>query len=159
MEDGERGPTVLVEQLVRRRRVDDVQDQIRDQRLLECRGEAFHELGRQATDETDRVRDQIPAALVLERARGRIERFEQAVVDRHLGFGECVQQSRLADVRVAGEGDGRRFRPLPLLSPHLALLAEVGEPAAQERDATARDPAVALELGLTRAASPDACPE
>ena len=151
VQNGQHGLRVLVEELVRGGCVDDVQDQIGDERLLERRSEAFDELGREPTDETDRVRDQIPAAVVLERASDRIERLEQPVVDRHVRVGECVQKRRLADVGVAGERDGRRLGPLPLLPPDAALLAEILQSAVQQRDPAARDPAVALELGSERA--------
>jgi succinyldiaminopimelate transaminase len=156
VQDCRHGACLFLEKLVRRGCVHDVQDEVRNQCLLECRGEALDELGRKAPDEADRVRDQIPAALVLECARRRIERFEQSVIDRHVGLGERVQKRRLADVRVAGERDRRRLRPLALLPPNVALFAEVFEPTAEESDPAPRDPPVALELGFTWAASADA---
>ena len=119
VQDGVHRVDHLLQPVVGLRRIDDVQDEIRDERLLQRRGEALDELGRQAADETDRVRDEIPLAVVLEGARRRIQRLEQAVLDAHLGAGESVQKRRLADVRVAGERDARRaararsFRPNP----------------------------------------------
>ena len=99
----------LVELGVVRGRVGDVQDEIGDERLLERRREALDELVRQPPDEADGVGQEVAAALVLERPRGRVERLEEPVVDRGLGPGERVEQRGLADVRVAGEGDGRRL--------------------------------------------------
>ena len=58
---------LLVEPLVGRRRVDDVQDEVGDERLLERRREALDELVRQPADEADGVGDQVAAAVVLER--------------------------------------------------------------------------------------------
>jgi succinyldiaminopimelate transaminase len=159
VQDSRHGVCLFLEELVRCRPIDDVQDQVCDERLLERGGEALDELGRQAPDETDRVRDQIPAPFVLEPTRGRIERFEEAVVHRHVGPRQRVEQRRLADVRVAGERNRRCLGPLPLLSPYVALLAEVLQPAAEERDPAPRDAAVALELGLTWAPRPDPCSE
>src|SRR5262249_17221429 len=55
----------------------------------------------------------------------------------------------------------RRSAPLPapFLAAHLALLAQLLQAPAQQRDSPPRDAAVALELGLARAARPDAAPE
>ena len=99
-----------VELVVGGRRVDDVQHHVGDERLFERRREAFDELMRQPADEADGVGHEVAAALVLEAARRRVERLEEAVLDRDLGAGERVQQRRLADVRVAGERDRRRLR-------------------------------------------------
>ena len=70
---------VLDELLFGRRAVDDVQHQVGDQRLLERRGEALHQLVRQPADEADGIGHEVAAALVLEAARRRIERLEQAI--------------------------------------------------------------------------------
>ena len=98
-----------------------MEDQVGDERLLERRGEALHELRRQAPDEADRVGHEVALPVVLEPARGRVERLEEAVLDRHLGAGERVQQGRLADVRVARERDGRHLGALALLAADTAL--------------------------------------
>ena len=87
-----------------------VQHEVGDERLLERRGEALDELMRQSADEADRVRNEVAPPVVLERARRRVEGLEQAVLDRDLGARERIEQRRLADVRVAGERDGRRLR-------------------------------------------------
>jgi hypothetical protein len=70
--------------------------------------------------------------------------------------GQGVQQGRLADVRVTGECDCRRFGALTFLATHVALLAEVLQSTPQERDSASRKPAVGLELRLTRSARPHA---
>ena len=88
-----------------------MQHEVGDQRLLERRRESLDELRRQPPDESDRVGHEVALAVVLERARRRIERLEQAVVDGRLGPGERVQERRLADVRVAGECDRRARSP------------------------------------------------
>ena len=65
----------------RRRRADasiDVQHQVGDERLLERRREPLDELVRQAADEADGVGDEVAAAVVLEAARRRVERLEEA---------------------------------------------------------------------------------
>ena len=59
-----------------------MQDQVGDERLLERRGEALDELVRQPADEADRVGDEVAPPVVLEPARGRVERLEEPVVDR-----------------------------------------------------------------------------
>ena len=82
-----------------------------EQRLLERGREPLDELVRQAADEADRVGHEVAAPVVLERARGRVERLEQPVVHRDVRVGERVQERRLARVRVAGERDDGRRRP------------------------------------------------
>ena len=106
-----------------------MEDEVGDERLLERRGEALDELMRQAADEADRVGDEVAAALVLEAARRRVERLEEPVADGDRGVGERVQERRLADVRVAGERDGRRLGAAALLAAHVALAAQLLEPA------------------------------
>ena len=158
-QDGVDGGDLLAQPVLRERGVDDVEDQVGDERLLERRGEALHELGRQPPDEADRVGHEVALAVVLEAARRRVERLEETVLDRHLGAGERVQQRRLADVRVPGERDRRHLRALALLAPHAALGPERLEPGPQLRDAAPGHAAVALELGLARAARADAAAE
>ena len=123
-----------------------MQDEIGDERLLERGGEALDQLVRQAADEADGVGDQVLAPVLLEGARGRVERLEQPVLDRDAGAGERVQQRRLAGVGVAGQRDRRLLAAAALLAPGLAPLGELGQPPLQHRDAVARLAAVALEL-------------
>ncbi len=136
-----------------------MEDHVCDKRLLERRCEALDELRRQTADEADGVGDEEAPAVVREPSRGRVERLEQAVLDRDVGPGERVQQRRLADVRVAGERDGRRLGTRSLLAARLALAAQHSEPPLEQRDAAAREPAVGLELRLARAAGADAAAE
>ena len=157
MQDGAHRRLLFVEPLVRRRCIDDEQDEVCDECLLERGCEALDELRGQAPDEADRVRDEIAPAVVLEGARRRIERFEEPVVDGDVRIGQRVEQRRLADVRVAGERDRRRFAALPFLPAHVALLAQIHQSPAQERDASPGDAAVGLELRLTGAARADSC--
>ena len=101
-----------------------MEHQVGHERLLERRGEPLDELVRQPADEPDRVGHEVAAAVVLERARRRVERLEEAIVHGDAGAGERVQQRGLADVGVAGEGDGWDLVPLARLPPPFALLAE-----------------------------------
>ena len=136
-----------------------MQHEIGDERLLERCREALDELRRQATDEADGVRDEVPLAVVLERPGRRIECLEQPVVDRRVRAGECVQERRLPDVRVAGESDRRDARPRALLSASRTLALERPESPLEERDPRARETAIGLELALTGAARADAATE
>ena len=149
-------PVLLV---VGRRGIDDVQHHVGDERLLQRRREAFDELVRQAPDEADGVGDEVAAPVVLEAARRRIERMEELVLDRDLRAGQPVQERRLADVRVARERDRRRLGAMPLLPPRRALLLEILQLPLQDGDAVPRQPAVGLELRLTRAARADPAAE
>ena len=98
-----------------------MEDEVGDERLLERRSEALDELGRQASDEPDRVRHEVALPVVLERARRRVERLEEPIVDGCVGPSEGVQERRLAHVRVAGECDRRAGRTQALLAPGGAL--------------------------------------
>src|SRR5205085_12571707 len=126
------------------------------ERLLERGREPFDELVRQPADEADGVGHEVTAPVVLEAARRRVERLEQAVLDGHLRAGEGVQERRLADVRVAGERDLRRLRAAALLATGRALPLELVQPPLEQGDAPARQPAVRLELRLAGTARPDA---
>ena len=108
-EHGLDGVDLLGEHLLGQRAVDDVEDEIRDERLLERRREPLDELGRQTPDEADRVGDEVALPLMLEHARRRVERLEEAILDRDLCAGERVQERRLPDVRVPRERDGGRL--------------------------------------------------
>ena len=63
-------------------------DQVGAERLLERGREGLDQLVRQLADEADRVGEQVLAAGDLERARGRVERVEEALAHAHLGAGE-----------------------------------------------------------------------
>ena len=69
----------LVHLLLGHRGVHDVHDQVGAERLLERRREGLHQLVRQLADEADGVGEQVLAARDLERARGRVERVEEAL--------------------------------------------------------------------------------
>ncbi|MEN3313327.1 MAG: N-succinyldiaminopimelate aminotransferase [Actinomycetota bacterium] len=147
---------LFVEPIVRSGSVDDEKNEVRDERFLQRRCESLDELSRQTADETDRVRYEITSSLVLERACRRVQRLEEAVVDRDVRLRQGIQQRRLADVRVAGQSDGRRFGALTFLATNVPLLAQVLQAPAQERDPAARNAPVGLELRLAGPSCPDA---
>ena len=99
------------------------------------------------------------APVQTQRARGRVERVEQAVADLDLGSGERVHERRLARVRVADERDRRQRRALALGALYRARPLHVLEPAAQRRDAIAREAAVGLDLRLARPSRADPAAE
>ena len=142
---------LLVDRCVR-----DVEHEVRDECLLERRGESLDQLRRQATNEPDRVGDEVALSVVYERPGRRVECLEQAVVHGGVRSCQCVQERRLTDVRVAGQRDGRSARPLTLLAPGRAPALEAAEAPLDERDSGSRDAAVALELTLTGPAGADA---
>ena len=65
--------------LLRRRGVDDVEDQIGEPRLLERRPERIDELVGQLADEADGVGQQVVAPAGAQHPGGRVERVEQPV--------------------------------------------------------------------------------
>src|SRR5581483_2998837 len=107
---------LLQQPLLRRRAVDDVEDEVGDERLLQGRGEALDELVRQPADEADGVGNEVAAAVVLEGARGRVERLEEPVPDRDVRVCERVQERRLSRVRIARERDRRGLGAPTLLT-------------------------------------------
>jgi succinyl-diaminopimelate desuccinylase len=144
----------LGEALLGERRVGDVDDEIGNEGFLERGGESLDELRGEPPDEADRVGDEIPLPVVVEEARRRIERFEQAVVDGRVGARQRVQEGRLADVRIPGERDRRNARAQTLLATRGALAAKPTKTAFQQRDARASDAPVGLELALARPPRP-----
>ena len=136
-----------------------MQDEVGEQRLLERGRKGRDELVRQLAHEADGVGQEVRAPEVVVGARRRIERLEQAVGRRHAGARERVQERRLADVRVAGERHARHLVALALTAHRRALLAQLAQATAQQRDARARQPAVGLELRLARASRADAATE
>ena len=99
------------------------------------------------------------AAAEPHRARRRVERVEEPVLDADVGAGERVEQRRLARVRVAGERDrGRpaRSRSARIVSREPSTSLEL---ALERGDAVAREPAVGLDLRLARSARADAAAE
>ena len=142
--------------LLRRRRVDHVQDQVGQHGLLERRLEGLDQLVGQLLDEADRVGQQVVAAGELEAARGRVEGVEEPVPDADLGAGERVEQRRLAGVGVAGEGDARQRGALAPGPHHAAVALEPRQAPAQRGDAVAGQAAVGLDLALARAPGADA---
>ena len=88
-------------------RVDDVDDEIGEDRLLERRLERLDELMRELADEADRVGDEVAPPAVPIGARSRVERVEEPLPHADTRARQRVQQRGLARVRVPGEGDGR----------------------------------------------------
>jgi hypothetical protein len=93
------------------RRVDDVRQERRLERLGERALERGDEPVRQLLDEADCVgHEDARPRLGHERAHGRLERREELVGDVHRAAGEGAHERRLAGVRVADEGDAARSR-------------------------------------------------
>src|SRR4029079_3442962 len=113
------GQPVLGERGIR-----NMEDEIGNECLLERGGEALDELRRKTADESDRVRHEVALAVVLERARRRVERLEEAIVDRAVRSGERIQERRLPDVCVPSERDRRDSRAPALLPTRRALPRE-----------------------------------
>ena len=133
-----------------------MEDEVREHGLLERRLEGLNELVGQLLDESDGVREQVVAPVMLEGPGGRVQRLEEAVANRHFGAGERVQQRRLARVGVAGERDLGHRRRLAALAHDAAGALETPEAPAQRRDAVAGKAAVGLDLRLARAPGADA---
>src|SRR3954471_21073555 len=138
------------------RRVDHVDDQVGEARLLKRRAERVDELMRQLADEADRVGQQVRPAVEPHRARVRVERVEQPVAHADLRAGERVQKRRLAGVRVTGERDLRQVPALALGAHDGTRALALPQLAPQRGDPVSRETAVGLELRLARAAGADA---
>ncbi len=94
-----------------------------------------------------------------QRARGRVERVEQAVAHADLRAGQRVEQRRLAGVGVADERDRRQRGALALGALHGAGALDVLQAALERGDAIAREAAVGLDLRLAGAPRADAAAE
>ena len=133
-----------------------MEDEVGQLGLLERGGERVDELVGQLADEADGVGHEVGAAVQLQRARGRVERVEEAVADADVGARHGVEQRRLARVGVAGQRDVGQVRALALGAHDGARRFDVVEPPPQGRDAVAREPPVRLDLRLARASRADA---
>src|SRR3954447_22805392 len=156
LEDVVDGAQHRLELLLRDARVDDVQDQVGQARLLERRAEGIDQLVGQLLDEADGVGQQEAPPADLGRAGRRVEGVEEAVADADARAGERVEQRRLARVRVAGESHRRQVCAFALGTLDLARAAHVAELALERRDAVAGEAAVGLDLRLARASGADA---
>ena len=146
----------LVELLLGRRGVDDVQDEVGQPRLLQRGAEGVDELVGQLADEADRVGQQVGAPVDAQDAGRRVQRVEEAVAHADARAGQRVEERRLAGVRVAGQRDLRQVRAVAL-GPHRRPRAlDALEPPAQRRDPVARQAAVGLDLRLAGAAGREA---
>ena len=92
----------------------------------------------------------------LERARGRVERVEEAFAHAHVRAGEGVEQGGLAGVRISRERDRRKSCPLALLPHRAARGLRAAKAAPERRDAVPCQAAVRLDLRLARAPGADA---
>ena len=118
--------------------VDHVHHEVGAQGLLERRPERVHQLVRELADEADGVGQQKPPAADLEAPGERVERMEQAVVRAGVRARQCVEERRLAGVRVSGEGDARELRTLALAAHDRAVPPGAVQAAPQRRDPVAR---------------------
>jgi succinyl-diaminopimelate desuccinylase len=145
--------------IVGQRRIGHMEDKVGDEGLLERGRKSLHELCRKTPDEADRIGHEVALAVVLEGPRRRVERLEEPIVDRCVSAGEGIQERRLADVRVAGEGDRGTCCAQPLLPSGGPLALKTAETPLEKRDTRAGEPAVGFELALAGTASPDTAAE
>ena len=140
------------------RGIGDVDDQVCPKRLLERCGEGLDELVRELADEADGVREQIAAALDFERARRGVEGVEEPLAHADVRARKRVQQRGFARVRVARER--HRGQPGAPRSRRIVVRVTcVPQPALEGCDATAREPAIGLDLRLARAPRADSAVE
>src|SRR5207244_2242401 len=120
-------------------------------------GEDLDQLVRETPHKPDGVAEQrdLAAGELQATCRG-IERREQAVLDEGVGVRQPVQEGRLAGVRVADERDRRELTAPAGLALGGPGLGEALELALELVHASLDAPPVDLELGLARAAGPDA---
>ena len=96
---------------IRRRRIDDVENQIGLGDLLERGAKCRHERVGQPVDESDRVGDEELAAVgQLDLPDERVERHEQGVGGVGVGARERIEERRLAGIGVTDQRHGRAPR-------------------------------------------------
>ena len=125
--------------------------QIRIRHLLQRRPERLHQVVGQVPHEADRVGDRaVTPARQVELAHGGVEGGEERVLHEHARTGEPIEQARLACIRVARQGHGRRTSPLARPALGTAYPLHLLELAAQHGHLVADSPAIGLDLGLAR---------
>ncbi len=127
--------------------IDDVDEEIGEERFLEGRFEGFHKPVGQAADETDGIGEEKRLAVrKIDAPGGCIEGGEKLVLGQDVGGGDLVEERRLAGIGVADDGavgDRKFFASLAAGAP---LLADFGEFALRAVDPLAGDAPVDLDL-------------
>ena len=133
--------------------IQDVDQQVRNDHLLQRRLECLHKSVGQPADEPHRVGDQhLAVSRKHQLAGGRIEGREELVLGEHMRAGQRVQQRRLPGVRVADDGHGGHRHALPPAPLHRTLADHFRQFGLEMGYAGADDTPVLLELGLALAA-------
>ena len=125
--------------------------------LLQCRLERGHQMMRQFADESDRVGEQnLLRVRDAQLARRRVERVKQPVVGLNPRTGQRIEQRGLSRVGISHNGNQRQLCLFALSALDGTHLPDGFQVSSQFVNAPSDVTAVALELGLTRAARADA---
>ena len=118
--------------------------------FFECRTERFDEFVGQPPHEADGVRHQrLPAPLQLELADGGVEGGKQSVLHQHIGIGQRVEESGLAGVGIAHDGNNGQSGTSARLGSRVPGAVEVAQLTLELGDAILDSPPVRFELCLT----------
>ena len=135
------------------RRVADMQDHFGFQHLFERGTEGGDQMRRQVGDEADRVgQDDLASARQQQCAHGGIEGREEQVFGEDAGFGQPVEERRLAGIGVADQRDDRVRRLAAGLAVQFAGAFDRFELALELGDTFLDQAAVGLDLGFAGAA-------
>ena len=127
-----------------------VDQQIGFAHLIQGRFERFDKMMRELADETDGVGEQERQIVDSDLADGSVERGEEFVLGKDVGFAHEVHERGFADVGISDECDTHHLAAVLALGSHLTV--DALEVFAKQSDAVVDDSAVSLNLRLTRTA-------
>ena len=134
-----------------------MQDQNRSLDLLERRAKGFDELRRQVSNEPDRIGEKDFLLDRYAQTPGRwIERFKHTASGSHGAFGEYVEKTRLARIRVTNERHDRETFTHTSLASLAPFLPNVLDRPLEPGDAVTRAPSIDLELRFAGSAASNA---
>ena len=143
-----------------RRRVADVEDNVRHCGFLESGLERFDKSVRKPSDKSYRVNQHNRnSARELERPRGRVERRKELVLRQHSRVGQIVHKRAFARVRVADNRDGDNAVLLAALSEPCAVILDLFELFLERFHTSVDVTAVCLELCFARTSCADTAAE
>ena len=135
---------------VRVRSIHHVQDDVSIRDLFQGGAERLHQLGRQRTHETHRVREGVADTVRgLSLTDGRVQGRKQGVLHEHAGIGQTVQKGGLTRVRVPGNSHRRHAVTATVQTLRLTRRRHRSDLTLKLRHASAQAAAVHLNLGFT----------
>ncbi len=142
--------------VTRIRDIADVQNQCRFLYFFERGAKRRQQAFRQVTNKSYRVRQQHASVRGKpNRANGRVKRGEHFRGDQHFGTAKCIEQCRLARIRIAHQRDGSQRNGIAGLTAERPLFAYLIDIGFNPAHALANPAAISFQFLFTRAADAD----